>query len=179
VIRTLNSKFKNLPRFKKLLNQPEGQGKFNDLVDVAIQSSSKTVAQKQPDGSIVYDQVIDDDTLWAKTLLVNSNTFSRMMLVLKEWERMGQRAIFNMNEERAKQFHDEVAEIGISYRRAIDAKSSESSRDAQNSQSTYVDKINKNKVERVYTTKGQKIKGGIMDSILGRDKEDDMDNDRD
>jgi hypothetical protein len=179
VIRIFNSKFKNSGSFKKLLNQPEGQGKFNDLVDIAIQSSSKTVAQRQKDGTIVYEQIIDDDTIWAKTLIVNSNTFSRMMLMLKEWERMGERAQFNMNEERAEQFKKEVKDIGESYRRAIDAKSSESARDATNSQSTYVDKINKNKVERVYTTKGQKVKGGIMDAILGRDKEDDMDYDRD
>jgi hypothetical protein len=159
------------------MNQPEGQERLNDLVDIAIQSSSKTIKIKNPDGTITYDQVIDDDTMWTKTLSVYSDKFSRFILMLKEWERMGSRAIYNMSLERARQFKEETEAIGISYRRAVDAKSSESKRDNTNSQSTYLDKIARNKVERVYSTKGEKVRGGIMDAILGRDKEKDMEND--
>ena len=62
--------------------------------------------------------------------------------------------------------------MGISYRRSIDAKSSESQRNAQNSQSTLIDKINKNKVERVYTMKDQ-AKKSLFDGFLGREREKD------
>lgn len=159
------------------MQQPEGQERLSDLVDIAIQSSSKTIITKNPDGTTTIDQVIDDDTIWFKTLSVFSNKFSRFALELKEWERMGERAKDNMCIERARQWNDEVKKIGISYRRSIDAKSSESMRDEHNSQSTYLDKIARNKVERVYSTKGEKLKGGIMDAIMGRDKERDMDHD--
>ena len=86
------------------------------------------------------------------------------------------RAPDNMCEERARNLGYEIMEIGISYRRSIDAKSSESQRDKQNSQSTLIDKINKNKVERVYTMK-DKVKGSLFDSIIGRDAERDSEND--
>lgn len=163
--------------YNNSLIQPDGQGKYSDLIDLAIQSSSKTVKTKNKDGTYDYTQVIDDDTLWFKTLLVNSNTFSRAALRLMDWERMGENAKYNMSKERAEQWFKEVIAVSVGFRRAFDAKSSESQRDKLNSQSTYIDKINKNKVERVYTTKGDKVKGGIMDSILGRDKEKDMEND--
>lgn len=69
-----------------------------------------------------------------------------------------------------------IMEIGLSYRRSIDAKSSESQRNAQNSQSTLIDKINKNKVERVYTMKDQMNKS-LLSGFLGRDREKDEEND--
>ena len=71
---------------------------------------------------------------------------------------------------RAQQLAHEVMEIGISYRRSIDAKSSESQRNAQNSQSTLIDKINKNKVERVYTMKDN-AKRSLFDGFWGRERE--------
>lgn len=77
-----------------------------------------------------------------------------------------------MSTPRAVQLSHEVMEIGVSYRRSIDAKSSESQRNAQNSQSTLIDKINKNKVERVYTMKDQ-AKKSLFDGFLGREREKD------
>jgi hypothetical protein len=159
------------------LQQPEGQERLNDLVDIAIQSSSKTIPIKHPDGSVTYEQIIDDDTMWTKTLSVYSNKFSRMVFALKEWERMGKKALQNMSPERAAIMMKDVEEIGISYRRAIDAKSSESMRDDNNSQSTYLDKIARNKVEKVYTTKDGRKSSGFMDFVMGKDKERDLEND--
>jgi len=76
--------------------------------------------------------------------------------------------------ERSVQVAQEVMEIGVSYRRSIDAKSSESQRNSQNSQSTLIDKINKNKVERVYTMKDN-AKRSLFDGFLGRERERDED----
>jgi hypothetical protein len=159
------------------MNQPESSAKYNDLIDMAIQACSKTIQRKSKDGSIEYDQVIDDKTVWFKTLLVNSNNFSRLALYLMEWIRMGERAQYNMPNERAVQYANEIADIGVSFMRAIDAKSSETQRDERNSQSSLMHLINRDKIERVYTTKGDAQKQGVLDAILGRDKERDMEYD--
>lgn len=154
------------------MGQPEGQPKYNDLIDIIIQSSQKTIEVTQKDGSITNEQIIDDDTIWWKTGSVNANTFGRFAFELKEWERLALIVINNMSKYRAGQLAHEIMEIGVSYRRSMDAKSSESQRNAQNSQSTLIDKINKNKVERVYTMKDQ-AKKSLFDGFLGREREKD------
>lgn len=152
--------------------QPEGTAKYNDLIDIIIQSSQKTIDVQQKDGTVTKEQIIDDETIWWKTGSVNANTFGRFAYELKEWERTSLLAENNMSIPRAMQIGHEIMEIGISYRRSMDAKSSESQRNAQNSQSTLIDKINKNKVERVYTMKDQ-AKKSLFDGFLGREREKD------
>jgi len=66
------------------LPQPEGQPKYNDLIDIIIQSSQKTIDVQQKDGSYTKEQIIDDDTVWFKTGSVNANTYGRFALELKE-----------------------------------------------------------------------------------------------
>jgi hypothetical protein len=154
------------------LPQPEGSPKYNDLIDIIIQSSQKTIDVQQKDGTVTKEQIIDDETIWWKTGSVNANTFGRFAYELKEWERTALLSNNNMSMPRSTQIGHEIMEIGISYRRSMDAKSSESQRNAQNSQSTLIDKINKNKVERVYTMKDQ-AKKSLFDGFLGREREKD------
>lgn len=154
------------------MGQPEGTPKYNDLIDIIIQSSQKTIDVIQKDGTTTKEQIIDDDTIWWKTGSVNANTYGRFAFELKEWERLALNAANSMHSSRAELYAHEIMEIGVSYRRSMDAKSSESQRNAQNSQSTLIDKINKNKVERVYTMKDQ-AKKSLFDGFLGREREKD------
>lgn len=151
---------------------PEGQPKYNDLIDVIIQAAQENKEVEQKDGTIQIETVLNPEIIWWKTGSVNSNTFSRLALELKEWERMSVEAFSHMTKERARVFAHQVIDIGTSYRRSIDAKSSESQRDKDNSQSTLIDKINRNKIEKVYTAKGE-MKKSIFDGIMHRDQEKD------
>ena len=65
--------------------------------------------------------------------------------------------------------HD-ILKMSQSYRRAIDAKSSESLRDKNNSQSVLIDKVGRNRVEKVYAMKDQ-INKSLLKSFLGRDRD--------
>ncbi len=65
--------------------------------------------------------------------------------------------------------HD-ILEMSQSYRRSIDAKSSESLRDKNNSQSVLIDNVGRNRVEKVYTMKDQ-INKSLLKSFLGRDRD--------
>ena len=155
---------------------PEGQPKYNDLIDIIIQAAKKTVDVEQLDGSKAKETIIDEEIVWWKTGSVNSNTFSRFAFELKEFERMSIEAFTRMSPDRARIFAHQVINIGTSYRRSIDAKSSENMKDKNNSQSTLIDKINRNKIEKVYTQKGE-MKKTVWDGIMGREAQRDTEND--
>src|SRR3990172_7925451 len=148
---------------------PEGQPKYNDLIDIIIESAKKNVEVPQIDGTVATQTIIDPEVIWWKTGSVNSNMFSRFAFELKEFERMATEAFTHMTKERARIFGHQIIDIGTSYRRSIDAKSSESLRDKNNSQSTLIDKINRNKIEKVYTAKGE-MKKSVWDGVMGRDR---------
>lgn len=155
---------------------PEGQPKYNDLIDIIIESAKKEVDVPQIDGTTAKQIIIDSEVIWWKTGSVNSHMFSRFAFELKEFERMATEAFTHMSKDRARIFGHQIIDIGTSYRRSIDAKSSESLRDANNSQSTLIDKVNRNKIEKVYTAKGE-LKRSAIDAIMGRDKAKDSEND--
>jgi hypothetical protein len=147
-----------------------------DLLDVILQASQKMVEVDNPDGSgsKLRQPEIDSEIIWWKTLMVNANTLGRFAFKLKEFERLAFEAFQNMSADRARDFAHTVIDIGSSYRRSIDAKSSESMRDKDNSQSTMVDKINRSQVEKIYTAKGQ-VARGVLESFIHKDKDrDDM-----
>jgi hypothetical protein len=144
--------------------------KHNDLVDLIIQSATKSVDVKNEDGTIFRERQMDDDILWWKTHSISTNTFGAVAFELKEWERMSLNASASMCPIRADQVSHDIMEISQSFRRAIDAKSSESLRNKNNSQSVLIDKVGRNRVEKVYTMKDQMSKS-LFNSFLGRDKE--------
>jgi polyhydroxyalkanoate synthesis regulator phasin len=149
---------------------PDGQDKHNDLVDLIIQSSMKTVNVQSEDGTQYQEQQMDSDSLWWKTHSISSNQLGAVAYELKEWERMAIQARGNMSPERAEQLSGDIMDMSQSYRRAIDAKSSESLRDKNNAQSVLLDKVGRNRVEKVYTMKDQ-VNKSLINSFLGREKD--------
>jgi hypothetical protein len=150
--------------------QPDGSEKHNDLIDLIIQSSQKTIDVKNDDGTISREMQMDTDSLWWKTHTISSSNFGQLAFELKEWERMALAAHESMSPERADQVSHDIMEISQSFRRSIDAKSSESLRDKNNSQSVLIDKVGRNRVEKVYTMKDQMNKS-LLSGFLGRDKD--------
>jgi len=154
---------------------PEGEAKAKDLIEAVLTSSQKTVEVKQDDGSIKRVAEVDDDTVWAKLNHINSNSYGQAVFELKEWERNGNDAPRNMCQERALDIMHDIKEVGISVRRAYDAKGSETiGVNKMNSQTNILGMVGKNKQERVYTMK-DKAKSSLFDGILGRDVEKDQD----
>jgi len=148
----------------------QGQPKFNDLIDVVIQSAQENKEVEDAQGHKHYESLINNEIIWCKTGSISSNTFGRCMFELKEFERQSVEAFNHMSKDRARIFGNTIIDIGTSYRRSIDAKSSESERDKNNSCSTLIDKINRNKIEKVYTAKGE-MKRSMLDAVMGRDAE--------
>ena len=81
-----------------------------------------------------------------------------------------------MTKKRADFMSAQIMQIGSSYRRSIDAKSSESTRDKNNTSSTLIDKINRNKVEKYYNVKGEGKKT-FWQGLVGKDAESEREED--
>jgi|GEM_PF-2773631 hypothetical protein len=61
--------------------QLDGHEKHNDLIDLIIQSSQKTVDVKNEDGTISREQQMDTDSLWWKTHTISSNQFGQYLIL--------------------------------------------------------------------------------------------------
>lgn len=156
--------------FITIMQQEGGTSDHNDTVDIVFQSVQKTITIDDDDGNKIRTQVMDDLALWCKTLTVSSNKLGQVIFDAMEFVRNGVNARNNMCAERATQWTEETAEIFESVKKSLDSKSSESVRDHDNSQSTLIDKINRNSVEKIYTMKSN-AKQSLWGSIMGKEKD--------
>lgn len=112
--------------------------------------------------------VLDPESLYWATRSINSNTFGRFVYELKNLEALAYEAENHMSPNRAKVYKEQILRLVNSYKKSIDGKASESIRDKQNSQLTLIDKLSKNKQERVYTMKDE-MKRSFLDGIMGKE----------
>lgn len=147
---------------------PESEKTHNDLLDIIIEGSQTIEEVEQPDGKLAKQLVLDPETIWWKTHIVSSPLFAALAYEIKAFQHLAEQSFHFMHKERALVLATQIEEEVKNFRYAIDAKSSESLRDKNNSSSTLIDKINKNKIEKAYTIKGEG-KRSLMDGILGRE----------
>ena len=139
-------------------------------MDIVFQSVQKTIEEKNDEGKITKVQIMDELALWCKTLSVASNKLGQLIFEMMEFTRNGLNAHNHMCKERADLWVSDTLAVVESVKKMLDSKSSESLRNNQNSQSTLIDKINKNSVEKIYTMKDT-AKKSLWDSILGKEKD--------
>ena len=154
--------------------ETEVMDRHSDLVEVAMQAATQREVVRQPDDSVEVAEYVDSDILWWWSHAVNSTHFGRMALLLTEWERMADEAHARMPTERANLLAGQIKAIGKTYRRSIDAKSSESRRDDRNSQATFFDRVARRRTEHVYTAQDRQS-AGLRGAFMGRRQEMDMD----
>lgn len=118
-------------------------------------------------GTQTQELRINPKKIWYKTHIINSPTFGRYVLFREMLEDKASQCQFHMTRERAIVMSSQIMDLCDSYDYSIDAKSSECLRDKNNTQSTLIDKVNRNKIERQYTIKDE-VKSGILDGILGK-----------
>ena len=150
----------------------ENQKEHSDVVDFLTDACKVLKDVKDPNGIIHQELVLDTKRVWCKTQSVNSNYFGRNILELEQFENLADECYFHMSAPRAMVLAQQIRNGCMPYRYSIDAKSSESQRDSHNAQMTLIDKLNKNKTEKVYTLKGD-VKRGLGDAILGKKVESD------
>ena len=152
----------------------EPADKIADILDLIRESASHNVTIRGPDDQPTFMEQIHHSTIWWKTHSVNSERFARMALELEDFARLANEAYRRMSKERADIIATQILEIVIAFKHSIDAKSSESRRDGQNAQATLLDRVGRNKVEHVYSSKDMASRS-LLDGMLGRRKDSDLD----
>lgn len=145
---------------------PDTPKQHNDLVDIVVEAAQYMQEITLPDGTVQQQPSIDSEIIWWKTQIVPKPTFGRFTKELKDFQALGAQAEHFMSKPRAivlkKQIDAEVA----GYLRSVDATSSISRLDKNNTQPTLVDKINSSKVPRYYSLK-EDAKKSLMQGLFG------------
>ena len=155
---------------------PQSDPEHHNLVDILVQSVQRLEELPQEDGTTQKSLVIDPMSMYYKTLVVASPLLARFVYELENFGNMALQAKNFMSAQRAYAFSEQIKKLVHAYMYSLDSKSSESIRINGSSQSTLVDKIARNKIERSYNVKGEKTRS-FIDAMLGKDKENDMDED--
>ena len=155
---------------------PQSDPEHKDLVDILVQSVQRLEELPQEDGTTQKSLVIDPMSMYYKTLVVASPLLARFVYELENFGNMALQSKHFMSAQRSYAFSEQIKKLVQAYMYSLDSKSSESIRINGSSQSTLVDKIARNKIERSYNVKGEKTRS-FIDAMLGKDKENDMDED--
>lgn len=146
---------------------PDESEKRNDAIDFLIDGMQEITEVERDDGSYEKVSTFNPEIAWFKGHMVNQ-PFGRHALYIKRTEHLARQAREFMSPDRARIIHQGLMDIVDDYKRSIDAKSSETWKDKDNTQSSLIHILSKNKIEKQYTVKGNKSKT-FMDAVMGRD----------
>lgn len=149
---------------------PDSQPKYNDLIDIMITASQVIDDVEDETGKMHPEARLEPRKLWWKTQIINAPTFGRYAKIFSDFKNLGEQCFDNMTNDRAEGMKKQILAFCESFDNSIDAKSSETLRDKQNSQSNLIDKINRNKIERAITLK-QEAKSSLGDAVMGRESQ--------
>jgi len=151
---------------------PETPKQHNDLVDIVVEAAQVLKEVTLPDGTTQLQQVINSKIIWWKTQIVAKPTFGRFAKELEDFGALSQQAEYFMSKPRAAALSKQIMLEIEGYERSIDATSSISRLDRNNTQPTLVDKINSSKVPRYYSLK-EDAKKSLLEGLFGGKKKDD------
>lgn len=149
---------------------PQSEPEHKDLVDILVQSVQRIEHIPLEDGTFEKTLVIDPKSLYYKTLIVASPNLARFVLELENFQNLSTQCFNFMSRNKAMAISQQIKDLVIAYQYSMDSKSSESIRENGSAQSTLIDKIARNKIERSYQVKGEKTRS-FLDSMMGKDKE--------
>lgn len=149
---------------------PDTPKQHNDLVDIIVEVA-QTLQAVDVDGVTKLQQMTDPEIIWWKTQIIPKPTFGRFAKELKDFEALGEQAEHFMSKARAVVLKKQIDAEVKGYLRSVDATSSISRLDKNNTQPTLVDKINSSKVPKYYSLK-EDTKKSLMEGLFGGKKKD-------
>ncbi len=149
---------------------PEDAKLHNDAIDFLSDAAQEIKKMPNESGELVDQLIVDPKQIYYETRIVDSNQFGGFVFELEELERMADLAYNNMTKERADIIAPQIIKLVKSFHYSIDGKSSETRRDKNNAQSSLVDKLVRNKQERIISLKGE-VGHSLMDAIRGKNAE--------
>jgi len=143
-----------------------------DVIDLLVDACQTVDIIQNPDGSYSKQLILDPEKAWWKTQLVNSPTFGMFTKVLRNLEGMAEDAKNNMSAPRAQVLAEQLLRYCLDYRYSIDAKSSETLRDKNNTQPSLIDKMQRSNTPHAFNPNDE-MKKSLFSGWTGGNKSDD------
>lgn len=143
-----------------------------DVIDLLVDACQTVDIVQSPDGSYSKQLILDPEKAWWKTQLVNSPTFGMFAKVLRNLEGMAEDAKNNMSAPRAQVLAEQLLRYCLDYRYSIDAKSSETLRDKNNTQPSLIDKMQRSNTPHAFNPKDE-VKKSLFQGWVGGNNHDD------
>ncbi len=149
-------------------DEERNEAKRNDAIDFLIESFQE-VKDKQnlETGQMERVSEFNPKIAWYQGHNINAS-FGRYAMLIERWENLATKCFSMMSPEPAAELAKDILLKLNEHKRSVDAKSSETWRDKDNSQSSVFQILANKKVEKVYTVHGD-AKRSFMDGILGKD----------
>jgi len=144
-----------------------------DVIDLLVDACQTVDIVQSPDGTYSKQLILDPEKAWWKTQLVNSPTFGMFAKVLRNLEGMAEDAKNNMSAPRAQVLAEQLLRYCLDYRYSIDAKSSETLRDKNNTQPSLIDKMQRSNTPHAFNPKEEMKKSLFRGWVGGNNPSDD------
>jgi len=144
-----------------------------DVIDLLVDACQTVDIVQSPDGTYSKQLILDPEKAWWKTQLVNSPTFGMFAKVLRNLEGMAEDAKNNMSAPRAQVLAEQLLRYCLDYRYSIDAKSSETLRDKNNTQPSLIDKMQRSNTPHAFNPKEEMKKSLFQGWVGGNNHSDD------
>jgi len=150
---------------------PQDDKQHNDAIDFLADAAQEVKKMPDATGLMIDQLVLDPKQIYYETRIVDTNKLGGFVFELECLDGLREQCYFNMTSERADVCTPIIAALVKHYKYSMDAKSSETRRDKHNAQSSLIDKLVRNKQERIISLKGE-AKNTFMDAIRGKQAED-------
>uniref|UniRef100_A0AAT9J7E7 ORF70 n=1 Tax=Nitrosopumilaceae spindle-shaped virus TaxID=3065433 RepID=A0AAT9J7E7_9VIRU len=146
---------------------PESDKTITDMVDVVLESWKEPQKIETEDGKFRTERVINERRAWWQTHHIGTRSLGELAKELENLRNLFKSAGYHMTAYRADVLQKQGAMLCQVYDYMVDAKSSESLRDENNTNLTLLAMLAKAKTERQFSVKGE-LNKSVMDGILGR-----------
>lgn len=137
-----------------------------DVIDLLVDACQTIDVIQNPDGTYSKQLILDPEKAWWKTQLVNSPTFGMFAKVLRNLEGMAEDAKNHMSAPRAQVLAEQLIRYCLDYRYSIDAKSSETLRNKDNTQPSLIDKMQRSNTPHAFNPK-EETKRALFSGWVG------------
>lgn len=146
---------------------PDTEQQRNDVIALLTDAAQKVEFEEQEDGKLKKVFALDVESIYWETRSVDSPSFARSTLELKNLESKADQCYFHMSKERADVISKQIKDIVTNYRYSIDAKSSETRLDKNNAKPNLIDRLLRNRQEKIYNLK-EEAKNSIWSGVTGK-----------
>lgn len=146
---------------------PETEAQHQGVYSIITEACKKPTQVKLADNTIEIQSIIDSRKVWLKTHNINSPHYGRFTFVEEEFKNKSVDAFNHMCFEKANVVSAAIIRKVDSYDYSIDAKSSETVRDAHNNQMSLMHMLTNKNVEKKFTISGEGKKT-FLDALAGR-----------